>query len=565
MKVLLGTALLLALVAEGYSLTCYTCNSLSGNCTQNTTVCNTTNHSTCRSFAAKEIFGAERYEYIVKGCGHCIGLISFNTGRFLAFLHTKCCSSDLCNDEVVPEKEDPTLNGLECNGCFTLTEAGCNKSMVTVKCRGQQDHCAHTSGQLRGQDISTYVFKGCASDFVCRNKDQFNIYGVYPTNAFYCCKGNMCNRVSRNFTRPTSPPITLGNTAICAQHNIAIGILLLVAVLILVPNPNAPIPGPTNAESRDRQPATTLGGWAAHFRLAKRRPRVPQIFDDSVTRSGPRLDAANPVHQSILECLEDPPPALFKGTMQDLQALSCYSCTAPSHHCSPQQITCQSGITTCVTISSTDVVEGVMSSRIRKTCGPCSEPLSFNTKVISVAQSSTCCDSDLCNDQEAAEPVNTTLGGLECRGCFNQSSDSCSDHERTVKCVGPENRCMNVSGKQGLLPNRGAFFAKGCVSEQICQSARALSDFRLLIKTPPACCKGNLCNGDARSVPTPDSGDRMSSAVTSGTSTKRPAGTKGNVGWKVGTAIGVIAGVVIVLLIFRFVYKKMKAADSDPI
>uniref|UniRef100_UPI00398E42C0 phospholipase A2 inhibitor gamma subunit B-like n=1 Tax=Pristiophorus japonicus TaxID=55135 RepID=UPI00398E42C0 len=235
MKVLLGAVLLTALIAEGYSLVCHSCNSYSGTCMLNSTVCNTTNHSTCRSITVNYIHGNTHSEYIVNGCGNCFGLISFNSGQFTQFQHSKCCSSDLCNDEVEPEKEDPTLNGLECKGCFTLTEAGCMKTMTTVKCRGQQDHCIHTSGSLRWADSSTYVFKGCASDFVCQETGTFEVYGLYPTNAYYCCKDNICNLESRNFTRSTTPlPATTNNADITTPLSASIGTTLLLVFLKVV-------------------------------------------------------------------------------------------------------------------------------------------------------------------------------------------------------------------------------------------------------------------------------------------------------------------------------------------
>ncbi|XP_067874890.1 urokinase plasminogen activator surface receptor-like [Heterodontus francisci] len=236
MKLLLGAVLLIALVTEGYSLVCHSCNSFTGNCTLNTTtVCNTTNHSTCRSFSVNEVFRESRADYIVSGCGHCIGLISFSSGDFSRYLHTTCCSSDLCNDDVVPEIEDSKLNGLECHGCLTGTETGCSNLKTTVKCRGQQDHCVHTSGEFRGLDPSTYVFKGCASDFVCQEPSTFAIFNFDPTNAFYCCKDNMCNLESRNFTRSTTlAPTTSPNHGPSTQLNTCLATALLLASLKLL-------------------------------------------------------------------------------------------------------------------------------------------------------------------------------------------------------------------------------------------------------------------------------------------------------------------------------------------
>ncbi|XP_069792487.1 phospholipase A2 inhibitor gamma subunit B-like [Narcine bancroftii] len=211
MRTLLGITFLLCLVAEVFSLDCYSCHSFNKNCTLNMTSCNVTTHDTCRSLTVREIGHAHDHEFIINGCGDCVGLISFNSGPYSGFIHSICCSSDLCNDEVSPEKEDWMLNGLVCEGCFALTEAGCNKSMATVQCRGQQDYCMHTSGILHWLDTSTYVFKGCASHTVCQNPNALPVFGIEPTTALYCCTDHLCNLESRNFTwvttpHPTTPP-----------------------------------------------------------------------------------------------------------------------------------------------------------------------------------------------------------------------------------------------------------------------------------------------------------------------------------------------------------------------
>uniref|UniRef100_UPI00398EB8B3 urokinase plasminogen activator surface receptor-like isoform X3 n=1 Tax=Pristiophorus japonicus TaxID=55135 RepID=UPI00398EB8B3 len=232
------------------------------------------------------------------------------------------------------------------------------------------------------------------------------------------------------------------------------------------------------------------------------------------------------------------------GRQAVLRPLTCYQCTAPSGHCDPQQVTCPSDITTCRTISITQVTEGVSSSRIINSCGSCSDPLSFSTGVVSVSQASTCCDSDLCNKQTVAEPPNTTQNGMECRGCFSSSSASCSDNEQTVKCVGPETRCVNVSGKQAVLPKTGSFFARGCASEQICQSTSALREFNILADEIPNCCAGNLCNRDTRHF-----GDPKPASLAS----------------ILGSIFGGLAGILILLLIYWFFCTKNRDADTEPV
>ncbi|XP_051901517.1 urokinase plasminogen activator surface receptor-like [Pristis pectinata] len=234
MRTLLGVALLLAFAAMAHSLQCYTCHSFNQNCTLNATGCNVTQHQTCRSLTVREKGRAHDHEYIINGCGNCLGLISFNSGPYSAFLHATCCNSDLCNDQVEPEREDKTPNGLECEGCFALTESGCNRSMAAVKCYGQQDRCIHTSGTLHWLDTTTYVFKGCASHFVCHEQNALPIFGLEPNYGFYCCQGSRCNLEFRNLTRTTTLAPTTSKAAPALNIQALLGTCLLLALRLVV-------------------------------------------------------------------------------------------------------------------------------------------------------------------------------------------------------------------------------------------------------------------------------------------------------------------------------------------
>ncbi|XP_048477139.1 urokinase plasminogen activator surface receptor-like [Rhincodon typus] len=235
MKTLLGAVLLTVLVTQGYSLTCHSCNSLTGNCALNTTIeCNRTTHSTCRSISVNTLIGNENSTYLLSGCGGCFGLVTFNSGLISHYVHTTCCSSNLCNDDVKPDIENSTLNGLECHACYAVTELGCNNTRVTVKCKGQQDRCIHASGHSRGLDPRTFVMKGCASDFLCRNPTGLGLFNYVPSTAFYCCKDGMCNLESRNFTQSTTPGPTTTSTSGPTQLSTSLSIALPLVFLRLV-------------------------------------------------------------------------------------------------------------------------------------------------------------------------------------------------------------------------------------------------------------------------------------------------------------------------------------------
>ncbi|XP_078389804.1 phospholipase A2 inhibitor and Ly6/PLAUR domain-containing protein-like isoform X2 [Cetorhinus maximus] len=269
----------------------------------------------------------------------------------------------------------------------------------------------------------------------------------------------------------------------------------------------------------------------------------------------------------------------------EVRPLTCNQCSAPSSSCKLQKTTCPSRTTTCSTISTTEIYNGVTNKRIRNSCGQCSDPIAFNTGVVFISQSSSCCRTDLCNNQKVAEPVNSTQNGLKCRGCFNILSDSCRDSEQTVKCVGAETRCMSASGKVVLPFGVSNFIAKGCVSEQVCRSLDILSSFRIQFTQLPACCAGNLCNGDpgrgtstlepgvitsgpvttesSSRTTTNSTGVITSSPVTSETSSSGPTNSKGRLRFIIGVAVGVTCAVLIAMGFCYCQYKKKK--DSSPI
>ncbi|XP_059827271.1 phospholipase A2 inhibitor gamma subunit B-like [Hypanus sabinus] len=152
MRTLLALALFLGLIAQGHSLQCYACDSSRENCGlgQRNVTCNDTLNLTCITITIRTKLllpnsGFIEVQRTLFGCGICTDVISFNSGRTSVFVHTACCNSDLCNSQVEPEKENMTLNGLECEGCLTLTETACNQSMAAVSCHGEQNRCIHAT------------------------------------------------------------------------------------------------------------------------------------------------------------------------------------------------------------------------------------------------------------------------------------------------------------------------------------------------------------------------------------------------------------------------------------
>ncbi|XP_036447700.1 phospholipase A2 inhibitor LNF2-like [Colossoma macropomum] len=103
-----------------------------------------------------------------------------NAGFLKATVNSKCCQTDLCNDQVVPALPKQFPNGKKC-----CANHDCSK---TVNCEGDEDRCINGS-------VIPYVkvsLKGCASKSICDGlvsiTRHFNV-----TADVKCCKGNLCN------------------------------------------------------------------------------------------------------------------------------------------------------------------------------------------------------------------------------------------------------------------------------------------------------------------------------------------------------------------------------------
>ncbi|XP_059398506.1 urokinase plasminogen activator surface receptor-like [Carassius carassius] len=98
--------------------------------------------------------------------------------------------------------------------------------------------------------------------------------------------------------------------------------------------------------------------------------------------------------------------------------------------------------------------------------------------------SAKCCNTDLCNNQDAPDPTSAPNG----KKCYYCDGNTCSN---TVSCSGTEDRCFNTTGNFQSQP----IAVKGCVSKSICDIVSVFDTFVGGV----SCCSGNLCNS-AQSV-----------------------------------------------------------------
>ncbi|KAG1933520.1 urokinase plasminogen activator surface receptor-like [Pimephales promelas] len=120
-----------------------------------------------------------------------------------------------------------------------------------------------------------------------------------------------------------------------------------------------------------------------------------------------------------------------------------------------------------------------ISSATTKLCFPASNCTTGSLNIGSFKFSSYCCNTDLCNSQDASDPSNPPNGNK----CYYCDGQNCS---KVLSCSGSQDRCIKATGTFGGQ----TLVVKGCVSKSICDATTSVSNVQGI-----SCCEGNLCNG----------------------------------------------------------------------
>ncbi|XP_026089876.1 urokinase plasminogen activator surface receptor-like [Carassius auratus] len=148
-------------------------------------------------------------------------------------------------------------------------------------------------------------------------------------------------------------------------------------------------------------------------------------------------------------------------------SLNCYDCTSLTGSCT-QTSQCSIWLPNClsaaVTVNSTTLTY--------RSCAPSVCPSgSINLGI--GRGSAKCCNTALCNNQDAPDPTSAPNG----KKCYYCDGNTCSN---TVSCSGTEDRCFNTTFQSQVI--------KGCVSKSLCDVPQLLGSGSF------SCCEGNLCN-----------------------------------------------------------------------
>ncbi|KAI4879259.1 hypothetical protein NFI96_003947 [Prochilodus magdalenae] len=116
------------------ALRCYQCTSNgSKTCTNTQTDC----PDQCGSTTTLTHVGGKQQELVVKGCAaaeECVNG-SLNLGTLKTTINTKCCNTDLCNNQTLPALPFGSTNRKK---CYTCTKNDCTR---TLNCEGDEDRC----------------------------------------------------------------------------------------------------------------------------------------------------------------------------------------------------------------------------------------------------------------------------------------------------------------------------------------------------------------------------------------------------------------------------------------
>ncbi|XP_051261609.1 urokinase plasminogen activator surface receptor [Dicentrarchus labrax] len=174
------------LLHKAYTLTCYECPMGSrGTCTDTQKEC----PAQCAAIRVTSYAGGSKLvDAHMKSCAAALecGEGSINFGVAKTVITSKCCHSNLCNTQPVPEPSRFSPNGRKCFQCDGQT------CTATLNCEGNEDHCISTTVKVGGTKSTV---KGCASKMVCSNTAAAELKDTVGGD-FSCCEGDYCNSAS---------------------------------------------------------------------------------------------------------------------------------------------------------------------------------------------------------------------------------------------------------------------------------------------------------------------------------------------------------------------------------
>ncbi|XP_044217118.1 uncharacterized protein LOC122988678 isoform X4 [Thunnus albacares] len=150
----------------------------------------------------------------------------------------------------------------------------------------------------------------------------------------------------------------------------------------------------------------------------------------------------------------------------------------------------------CATVALQGYVDRTFTQDTIRWCLPSSifsegkHTFSSSVGLASMAASVHLCNTDRCNSQVIPYPRVQKKNNLHCFTCDNRYSAVCN---KTVQCVGMEDRCVSGTGKDPY----GTVHTFGCASANLCDIASRLEllpHWLFKFLSEPKCCGSSFCN-----------------------------------------------------------------------
>ncbi|RXN21681.1 urokinase plasminogen activator surface receptor-like protein [Labeo rohita] len=356
-----------------------------------------------------------------KKCHYCVGQ---NCSNIMS------CSgnADHCLTASDPST-DP--NGKKCYYC----NGQCCSNTLT--CAGNQDRCIKATASLVVFGGQSHVYKGCAPKSIC---DATTLTSFPYVQHISCCEGDLCNG-----DQGTTLKIKDCAPSVCSNGSIDFGIGKGSFSCC-----NTDL---CNFQEAPDSSANTSNGKSCYYCDG-------QDCSKTVNCSGTADQCFNAT---------DPSTNALNGK-------SCYYCDgqdcSKTVNCSGTEDRCFNATANSTTWTLKDCASSACSNG----------SINFGTG----KGSSSCCDTDLCNSQDAPDSSTNALNGKSCYYCDGQS---CS---KTVNCSGTEDRCFNATVNSTIVTAQSCALPIGCPSGSINLG---------IAKIASSCCNTDLCNSQNAADP----------------------------------------------------------------
>ncbi|KAM4015905.1 urokinase plasminogen activator surface receptor-like [Anomaloglossus baeobatrachus] len=192
---------------------------------------------------------------------------------------------------------------------------------------------------------------------------------------------------------------------------------------------------------------------------------------------------------------------LLCASISPVVSLICNTCSGLPYDCQESTQICTVTQTNCMSQSFTVVSEnGSVTEWTYKGCTQglvCNETIYTDLGYRRTYISSTCCTTDLCNDNTyyARVPLST----LFCESCEGNNVSCAASNVTSLQCAGVQDRCMTVQTVYVNVSSSNVVY-KGCGTGNLCGRQLYYNTGGPRVYTEVSCCGNKYCNHGVKAV-----------------------------------------------------------------